>query len=173
MIVKIFTKAFFISFFALILISCGSGETRKLTTDEIVLNPKDKSRLGQMKEGGNFLSDLMGNDTDAEGNSVGVVSLKSPLWKASLEILSSFPLSNVDSRSGLIITDWYTSEKKPSERFKITVLLLSNDIRADSVKVSVHKQIIKKNRWVNKNIDTKKPIAIERKIIQRAIELNL
>ena len=48
---------------------------------------------------------------------------------------------------------------------------MSSDIRADSVKVSVHKQIIKKNRWVNRNIDSKKPIAIERQIIQRAIEL--
>ena len=56
------------------------------------------------------------------------MSIKSPLWKASLEILSSFPLSNVDSKSGLIITDWYTSEKKPTERFKITVLLLSNEL---------------------------------------------
>ena len=42
------------------LISCGTGDTRKLTTDEIVLNPKDKSRLGQMKDGGNFLSDYDG-----------------------------------------------------------------------------------------------------------------
>ena len=155
------------------LISCGTGDTRKLTTEEIVYNPKDKSRLGQMEDGGSFLSGMLGADKDSEGSSVGIVSIKSPLWKASLEILSSFPLSNVDSRSGLIITDWYTSEKKPSERFKITVLLLSNDIRADSVKVTVHRQIIKKNRWVNKNIDTKKPIAIERQIIKRAIELNL
>ena len=112
------------------LISCGTGDTRKLTTEEIVYNPKDKSRLGQMKDGGSFLSGMLGADKDTEGSSVGIVSIKSPLWKASLEILSSFPLSNVDSRSGLIITDWYTSEKKPSERFKITVLLLSNNIRA-------------------------------------------
>ena len=173
MIIKIFTKAFIISFFAMMLISCGAGETRKLTTEEIVLNPKDKSRLGQMKDGGEFLSGLIGNNKDGEGSTVGTVSIKSPLWKASLEILSSFPLSNIDSRSGIIITDWYTSEKKPSERFKITVLLLSNDIRADSVRVSIHRQIIKKNRWINTSIDSKKPIAIERKIIQRAIELNI
>ena len=172
MFIKIFKKSFCISFFTLMLISCGTGDTRKLTTEEIVYNPKDKSRLGQMKDGGSFLSGMLGADKDTEGSSVGIVSIKSPLWKASLEILSSFPLSNVDSRSGLIITDWYTSEKKPSERFKITVLLLSNNIRADSVKVSIHRQIIKKNRWINKNIDSKKPIAIERKIIQRAIQLN-
>ena len=75
MFINIFTKFFFI-FIALLLISCGAGDTRKLTTDEIVLNPKDKSRLSQMKEGGTFLSDLMGNSKDTEGSSAGIVSIK-------------------------------------------------------------------------------------------------
>ena len=97
-----------------------------------------------------------------------MVSIKSPLWKASLDVLSSFPLSSVDSKSGLIITDWYTSEKKPTEeRFKITVLLLSQQISSDSLKVSVHRQIIKQNRWVNRNIDSKKLIAIEREVYKK------
>ena len=164
-------STFFISIFIL---SCSGGETRKLTTDEIVLSPRDKVRAKQMEEGGDFLGDLFNIKSDEDDNDGGsFASYKSPLWKASLEVLASFPLANVDAKSGLIITDWYTSEKRPSERYKVTVLLLAPDIRADSVKVSVHKQIVKKNRWINKSIDSKKPIEIERKIIQRAIELNL
>merc|ERR1711991_225091 len=108
-----------------------------------------------MEKGGKFFADLMGRGGDDEESFSGMVSIKSPLWKASLDVLSSFPLSSVDSKSGLIITDWYTSEKKPTERFKITVLLLSQQISSDSLKVSVHRQIIKQNRWVNKNIDRK------------------
>ena len=100
-----------------------------------------------------------------------LISIDSPMGKP-LGYSIFFSLLNVDSGSGLIITDWYSSEKKPSERFKITVLLLSQEIRSDSIKVAVHRQIIKKNRWVNKDIDNKKLIAIERKIIQRAIEFN-
>ena len=126
-----------------------------------------------MAAGGKFLGDLMGKRGSGSNQENFGVSSNSPLWKASLDILSTFPLSSIDSRSGVIITDWYTSEKKPSERFKITVLLLSQDIRAGSVKVSVHRQIIKKNRWVNRSIDKKKTLAIERKIIEKAIELNL
>ena len=171
MIIKLFIKLFFIFALTISLTSCG-GETRKLKTEEIIYKPRDAVKLEQMKEGGDFLSDVF-KTKRSEENEFSTVSIKSPIWKASLEVLSSFPLSNVDARSGLIITDWYTSEKKPSERFKITVLLLSNDIRADSVKVSIHKQIIKQNRWINMNINSKKPIAIERKIIQKAIELNL
>ena len=173
MSINLFKKVFFVSLSTLAIVACGGGETRKLTTEEIIYNPKDKARLGQMKKGGEFFSDLMGmSDSDEESVS-GIVSIKSPLWKASLDVLSSFPLSSVDSKSGLIITDWYTSEKKPTERFKITVLLLSQQISSDSLKVSVHRQIIKQNRWVNKNIDSEKLIAIERKIIQKAIEFNL
>ena len=100
-------------------------------------------------------------------------STSNPLWRATFDVIDFMPLVTVDYSGGMIITDWYTSEKKPSERFKITVLVLSQAIRSDSVKVTVHRQIIKQNRWVNKNIDSVKPIAIERKIIQRAIELNL
>ncbi|MBF96127.1 MAG: hypothetical protein CFH34_00324 [Alphaproteobacteria bacterium MarineAlpha9_Bin4] len=166
-------RNFLIIFLSTVLVACGAGETRKLTTEEIVYGPRDKARLSQIKEGGTFLEDLFKGDDNNETGSGSFVSYNNPLWKASLEVLSSFPLVSVDAKSGLIITDWYTSEKKPSERFKITVLILAPDIQVDSVKVSVHKQVIKKNRWVNRNINSKKPVAIERQIIQRAIELNL
>ena len=52
--------------------SCGTGDTRKLTTEEIIYNPKDKARLGQMKEGGEFLLILWVEDKD-EGSSVFLV----------------------------------------------------------------------------------------------------
>ena len=93
-----------------------------------------------------------------------------PLWKASLDVLSTFPLSSVDSKSGIIITDWYSSEKKPSERFKITVLILSKEITSSAVQVKIHKQYIKNSRWINANLNNEKNLAIERKIIQRAVE---
>ena len=173
MLLGIIYKIIIVFLLSILIVACGSGETRKLTTEEIVYGPRDKERLRQMKEGGEFLGDLFkGRDEENESEGGSFVSYNNPLWKASLEVLSTFPLADVDAKSGLIITDWYTSEKKPSERFKVTVLLLAPELRSDSVKVSVHKQIIKQNRWINKNIDKKKLIAIERKIIQRAIELS-
>ena len=154
-----------------LLVACAPGETRKLTKEERIYGPRDRQRMEDIKKGGGGILDNLLKDR-ASKKSQNLISIDSPMWKASLDILSSFPLLNVDSGSGLIITDWYSSEKKPSERFKITVLLLSQEIRSDSIKVAVHRQIIKKNRWVNKDIDNKKLIAIERKIIQRAIEFN-
>ena len=159
-----------LSFFT---VSCG-GDTRKLTTDEFVLSPRDKAKKEQLRKGGNIFKDLigLGKKEDKEGLGGYNISKKSPLWKASLDVLSTFPLANVDSGGGIIITDWYTSDKKPSERFKVTVLMLSPEIKVGSVKVTVHRQVIKGNRWVNKNIDETKIVAIERKIIQRAIDLS-
>ena len=86
--------------------------------------------------------------------------------------MSRFPLLSVDARSGVIITEWYISEKKPSQRFKISVLVMENTISASALKVSIYKQVIKKNRWINSEIDINKSVAIERKIIQRAVEIN-
>ena len=52
--------------------------------------------------------------------------------------------SNVDYSGGLIITDWY-SESENNQSIKITVRFLSNEIRADGLKVSLHQRICGSN----------------------------
>ena len=63
------------------------------------------------------------------------------LWRATLDVLDFLPLSNVDYSGGVIITDWYDEGMAGNESIKITVRFLSNEIRADGVKVIVHKKI--------------------------------
>ena len=46
-------------------------------------------------------------------------------------------MSNVDSRSGLIITDWYTDEENIDESVKISIRFLTNEIRADALDIKV------------------------------------
>ena len=57
-------------------------------------------------------------------------------------LLDFLPLSTVDYSGGMIITDWY-SEESSDESIKITVRFLDNEIRSDSLKVTVHKKICK------------------------------
>ena len=64
MFINLFIKFLFIIIVTLKLTSCGSGDTRKLTTEEIIYNPKDKSRLGQMQKGGDFLSGIIGGNVE-------------------------------------------------------------------------------------------------------------
>jgi len=65
-------------------------------------------------------------------------SSSNPLWRASLEIIDFLPLTTVDYSGGIIITDWYNDDQKTNEFIKITIRFLSNEIRADSVKILVH-----------------------------------
>ena len=96
------------------------------------------------------------------------------LWKASVEILSkTIPLASVDSNSGIIITDWYNIKGKETERIKISVLVNTKELRADGVKVSVFKQVLKSNNWKNVNVNPKIGQKIERKIITKAGSMQL
>ena len=62
------------------------------------------------------------------------------MWRATLEILDFLPLSNVDYSGGIITTDWYNEGTASEEAIKITIRFLTNEIRADGIKVIVHKK---------------------------------
>ena len=42
---------------------------------------------------------------------------------------------------GMIITDWYTDSNKNNESVKITLRFLANEVRSDSIKITVHKNL--------------------------------
>ena len=62
------------------------------------------------------------------------------MWRATLEILDFLPLSNVDYSGGIITTDWYNEGTSTDESIKITVRFLTNEVRADGLKIIVHKK---------------------------------
>ena len=53
------------------------------------------------------------------------------------------PLVTVDYSGGMIITDWYTDSNTTNDSLKFTIRFLSNDIRADSLKIIIHKKTCK------------------------------
>jgi len=63
-----------------------------------------------------------------------------PMWRATLDVLDFIPLTNVSYSGGIISTDWYADKNAKSESIKITVRFLSNEIRADGIKVIVHRK---------------------------------
>ena len=68
------------------------------------------------------------------------------MWRATLEILEFLPLANVDYGGGIISTDWYNEGTSNNESIKITVRFLSNEIRADGLKVIIHKKACSKSQ---------------------------
>ena len=59
------------------------------------------------------------------------------MWRASLDILDFMPLTSADYGGGLIITDWYSDESNSKDSIKISIRFLSNEIRADALKIKV------------------------------------
>ena len=62
------------------------------------------------------------------------------MWRASIEILDFIPLSNADYGGGIGITDWYNEGNEESS-VKIMVRFLSNEIRADGLKITVYNKL--------------------------------
>ena len=60
------------------------------------------------------------------------------MWRATIEILDFIPLNNADYGGGIIITDWYNEDGSGKDSIKIMVRFLSNEIRADGLKVTVY-----------------------------------
>ena len=69
-------------------------------------------------------------------------------WRASLEIVSIIPISEVDTYSGTIVSDWHSLPEKQNERLKITIFVLDRELRADAVKlVYIQKRSQEDARW--------------------------
>lgn len=95
------------------------------------------------------------------------------LWRASLETLNFMPLSEVDPFGGLILTDWYTNPNTPQERFKATVYILDQQLRADALKVTIHRQVQRGAEWVDEPAAAETEVQIENAILTRARQLRV
>ncbi len=68
-------------------------------------------------------------------------SSANPMWRATLDTLDFLPLTTVDYSGGVVITDWYSDGADRENSIKITIRFLSNEIRSDSLKITVHKKV--------------------------------
>ena len=96
-------------------------------------------------------------------------STSNPMWRAAFDVIDFMPLTTVDYSGGTIITDWYTDNKSPNESLKFTIRFLSSEVRADSVKIIIHRKICKqKSNCVIKKISSKLENEIIIAIIKKA-----
>ena len=100
-------------------------------------------------------------------------STSNPLWRASFDVIDFMPLVTVDYSGGMIITDWYTDANTANESLKFTIRFLSNEIRADSLKIIVHKKTCKKgeNCIIQKISSPKLEQTIRSDILKKAARL--
>ena len=97
------------------------------------------------------------------------------MWRASIEVLDFVSFTNASYSGGIIITDWFSGNNKDEEtklrELKITVRFLSNEIRADGLKVIVHEKLcssIDKNDCQIKKIESEITNQIKLAILKKA-----
>ena len=91
------------------------------------------------------------------------------LWRASVDTLDFVPLVNASYSGGIIITDWFNGGDNTNRELKITVRFLTNEIRSDALKVTVHEKICSENsRCKTSLIDSKISSEIQLAILKRA-----
>ncbi|WP_309605950.1 DUF3576 domain-containing protein [Phenylobacterium sp.] len=113
----------------------------------------------------------VGAASDGNAPAIGVNGY---LWRATLDTLSFMPLASADPYGGVVITDWYASPEKPTERFKCTVYILDARLRADGLNVAVFKQTRDSaGGWIDAPSAAQTETDIENAILTRARQLRL
>ena len=129
---KLFSKFAFLTSLLLLTNQCGiwdPADARK-----VPVNAKDRVAKN-IEEGRAIKFSKLG-----KGGGTGNFEFASSneMWRATIEILDFVPLSSADYGGGIVITDWYNDVGNEKEAIKIMVQFLSNEIRADGIKVVVY-----------------------------------
>ena len=106
------------------------------------------------------------------GASTGI-GVNSFLWQATLNTLSFVPIQSADPFGGVILSDWYSPSEGSDERFKINAYIQDRRLRADGIKVSVFKQKLTENGWVDAEVEAGMAYDLENAILIKARELHL
>lgn len=103
---------------------------------------------------------------------ISTIGVNSYLWRASLDALSFMPLLQTDSAGGVIVTDWYANPNNPTERMKVTVTILDQDLRADALRVAASRQVaVAAGTWVEAPVDAATVQKLEDVILTKARDL--
>jgi len=158
---------------AFALAACGYGDpdttypNRRVGGQPVYEDPNTRSTI--FGPGGLFGS---GGEQDAPGQAgVGVNVF---LWRAALDTISFMPLASADPFGGVIITDWYSAPEAPQERFKLTVYILSRELRADGLRVAVFRQQQDAVAgWRDTPVDPAMGVQLEDTILTRARQMRM
>ena len=137
----------FISFFTLaflFLTACGKDMFSFPSARDVPVDVQDRVEKN-IEEGRGF---SLGAGNSGQGGVFDFAS-SNEMWRASIEVLDFVSFTNASYSGGIIITDWFSgnSDEQNSNlrELKITVRFLSNEIRADGLKVTVHEKLCETN----------------------------
>ena len=148
--------------------ACGSNDGESADNSVSAPQQSEGRERGRLFGGGFGL--FGGGDDEEPAAAIGVNSY---LWRASLDTINFMPLQSADPFGGVIISDWHEDPNALGERFKVTIYILDQRLRADGIKVAVFRQENKGNRWVDAPVNAATAIDIENAILTRARQLRI
>ena len=166
-LIKILLKIVGILSVCFLLSSCGGGLKLPKPGDARKMEVEGQKRAKQnLEEGRGWSLKNIGEGRKTTYE----FSTSNPLWRATFDVIDFMPLVTVDYSGGMIITDWYTDSNTSNDSLKFTIRFLSNQIRADSLKIIIHKKTCKlqSNCIIRKFASTKLENTIRADIIRKA-----
>ena len=169
---KFLKKFAIVLLISLFLNSCGGGFKLPKPGDARTIPSDGRERARKNLEEGRGVSagDLFGGTKGTNYE----FSTSNPLWRATFDVIDFMPLVTVDYSGGMIITDWYTDSNTTNDSLKFTIRFLSNQIRADSLKIIIHKKTCKlqENCIITKITSNRLEDTIRSDIIKKAALLD-
>jgi hypothetical protein len=154
----------------LALSACGGGIK---TSNPDINNPLNQGLPAGQTMGGpdSGLSWVLGKGTGSSNGQATQIQVNAYLWRATLDTLSFMPMVSADPFGGVIITDWYSPAGTPGERFKVNAYILSKELTANAIQVSVFHQVQTSTGWADAPVDPTMASGLENRILARAANL--
>ncbi len=152
------------------LVACNSENSRQVGFNEYFDDQNSGGVKGKLlgDQGLAFSSFDRSNKDEAGAGALGVNAF---LWRGALDTLSFMPLASADPFGGVIITDWYVPPGGGGERLKATAYILGRQLRSDGIKVSVFRQVLQGNQWIDASVAPGTASELEDRVLARAREL--
>ena len=99
------------------------------------------------------------------------IGVNAYLWRAALDTLSFMTIHQTDSNGGVIVTEWYVNPAVATERMKVSVSILDQDLRADALRVTAARQILQNGQWEDTAVQAATDQKLEEVILQKARDL--
>lgn len=146
----------------------GDEDTKYPKSPEVIRQEKGGKITG---EEGLTIGGAGEKKDDLGKNPLGVNSF---LWRATLDSLAFLPITAADPWGGTVLTDWYEDPAAPGERYKVNVLILDRQLRADSLKITTFRQLKDKSgNWKDAPTDATLGRKLEDTVLTRARELRV
>jgi hypothetical protein len=166
-------KLFWIVLGGSLISGCGGTQTDLAPTSAAPIDREDvqKTNFGKLTDADGAISLPFFGDGRPKNDEQ--LTVNAALWQASIETLKFMPLASVDSKGGVLITEWYASEENPNEQVKVIIHIKSPKISTDALEVVIHKKIKKGAHWVAASAGSTQARQLEDAILTRAREIKI